>query len=133
MWKSLVLPASGVALCWLLVMTLMLPVLDYARSYRPLVDRVAMHVPQDACIATPRIQRSLQAALEYFGGFRVDASGSSTSTECGYLLQVEPRKGKRPPAPPGWTRVARESRPTDRTEWMVIYGREGRDKAATAR
>ncbi|HOX69313.1 MAG TPA: hypothetical protein PKV56_15740 [Burkholderiaceae bacterium] len=132
-WKSLVLPASGVALCWLLVMTLMLPVLDYARSYRPLVDRVAMHVPQDACIATPRIQRSFQAALEYFGGFRVDASGSSTSTECGYLLQVEPRKGKRPPAPSGWTRVARESRPTDRTEWMVIYGRQGRDKAATER
>jgi len=37
-WKSLVLPASGVALAWLLSMTLMLPVVDYARSTRPLVE-----------------------------------------------------------------------------------------------
>jgi hypothetical protein len=111
----------------------MLPVLDYARSYRPLVDRVALHVPKTACIATPRIQRSFQAALEYFGGFRVDASGNASSTTCDFLLQVEPRKGKRPPSPVGWVRVARESRPTDRTEWMVIYGRQGRDTPAVDR
>ncbi|MFZ9180222.1 MAG: hypothetical protein ACO21V_13530, partial [Limnohabitans sp.] len=33
LWKSLVLPAGGAALCWLLLMTLWLPALDYARSY----------------------------------------------------------------------------------------------------
>ena len=38
LWKSLVLPAGGVALCWLLLMTLGLPILDYARSNRPLVE-----------------------------------------------------------------------------------------------
>lgn len=32
LWKSLVIPAGGVALCWLLLMTLWLPMLDYARS-----------------------------------------------------------------------------------------------------
>ncbi len=132
MWKSLVLPASGVALCWLLLMTLMLPVLDYARSLRPLVDRVAMHVPKNACIATPRIQRSLQAALEYFGGFRVDGVGSAASTSCDYLLQIEARKGKRT-APVGWVRLARESRPTDRTEWTVIYRRQQRNDPAAGR
>ena len=123
LWKSLVLPASGVALCWLLVMTLMLPVLDYARSLRPLVDRVALHVPAGSCIATPNIQRSLQAALEYFGRYEVDGLGTAGDTRCDYLLQIEPRKGKqRPPA--GWSAVARASRPTDRTEWTVIYRRQ---------
>ncbi len=39
LWKSLVLPAGGVALCWLLLMTLWLPLLDYARSNRPWVER----------------------------------------------------------------------------------------------
>ena len=39
-WKSLVLPAGGAALGWLLVMTLWLPVLDYARSYAPVVQRL---------------------------------------------------------------------------------------------
>ena len=132
MWKSLVLPASGVALCWLLLMTLMLPVLDYARSFRPLVDRVAVHVPKKACIATPRVQRSLQAALEYFGGFRVDGQGSASSTSCDYLLQIEARKGRHP-VPEGWSRVARETRPTDRSEWTVIYRRQERKETPSGR
>jgi 4-amino-4-deoxy-L-arabinose transferase-like glycosyltransferase len=34
-WKSLVLPAGGAALCWLLLMTLWLPLLDFARSTSP--------------------------------------------------------------------------------------------------
>ncbi|TNF58748.1 MAG: hypothetical protein EP306_12495, partial [Burkholderiales bacterium] len=40
-WKSLVLPASGAILCWLLLMTLWLPLLDYGRSYGPLARRLA--------------------------------------------------------------------------------------------
>lgn len=133
LWKSLVLPASGVALCWLLLMTLMLPVLDYARSLRPLVDRVAQHVPKDACIATPRLHRSIHAALEYFGDYRVDGSGTATSTACTYLLQGEPRAGKHP-APAGWSLVARVTRPTDRNEWTAIYRRKpGTDAASGGR
>jgi 4-amino-4-deoxy-L-arabinose transferase-like glycosyltransferase len=123
LWKSLVIPASGVALCWLLMMTLMLPVVDYARSFRPLVNRVAKHVPRSECIAAPQLQRSLQAALEYFGKFRVDGVESAADTSCNYLLQIEPRRGKQVP-PEGWTRIARESLPTDRTDWTVIYRRQ---------
>lgn len=123
LWKSLVLPASGVALCWLLLMTLMLPLVDYARSFRPLVNRIAKHVPLNECIATPKIPRSLQASLEYFGPFQIDgAVGASTST-CKYMIQIEPRREKRV-APEGWVRVARVSLPTDRTDWTVIYRRE---------
>lgn len=122
LWKSLVLPASGVALCWLLLMTLMLPVLDYARSLRPLVTRVAQHVPPDACISASRLPRSVWASLEYFGGFRVDGTTGDTDTRCTYLLQPEARAGKHP-SPPGWALVARVNRPTDRTEWVAIYQR----------
>ncbi|HNN34997.1 MAG TPA: hypothetical protein PKH18_13325, partial [Ottowia sp.] len=35
LWKSLVLPAAGATLCWLLLMTLWLPALDYGRSFAP--------------------------------------------------------------------------------------------------
>lgn len=126
LWKSLVLPASGVALCWLLLMTLMLPVLDYARSLRPLVSRVAQHVPPGACIATPRILRSVEASLEYFGSYRVDARGTPTRTDCNYLLQTE-RRSRPQPAPAGWTLVARVTRPTERSEWHAIYRRVAAD------
>ena len=53
LWKSLVLPAGGVAICWLLVMTLLLPPLDNARSYRSMVQRIARQVPARDCIAAP--------------------------------------------------------------------------------
>ena len=45
--------------------------------------------------AAASAQRSLQAALEYFGGFRVDGVGSAASTPCDYLLQVEARRLER--------------------------------------
>lgn len=122
LWKSLVLPASGVALCWLLLMTLMLPVLDYARSLRPLVTRVAQHVPPDSCIAAPRLPRSAWASLEHFGGYRVDGMTGAADTRCSYLLQPE-AKAENHSTPPGWKLVARVKRPTDRTEWVAIYQR----------
>ncbi|RZS58081.1 hypothetical protein [Sphaerotilus mobilis] len=50
LWKSLVLPAGGVALCWMLLMTLWLPLLDYARSYRPMMQRLATVLPPKACV-----------------------------------------------------------------------------------
>ena len=53
LWKSMVLPASGVALCWLLLMSLWLPMLDYARSERPLVQRVSGYLPHRSCVAMP--------------------------------------------------------------------------------
>ncbi len=45
------LPAGGAALSWLLVMTLWLPALDYARSYAPQVHAIAQRVGQPVCIA----------------------------------------------------------------------------------
>jgi hypothetical protein len=40
LWKSMVLPASGAVLCWLLLMSLWLPLLNFARSYGPTVQKV---------------------------------------------------------------------------------------------
>ena len=123
LWKSLVLPAGGVALCWLLLMTLGLPILDYARSYRPLVERIASHVPPPSCLAAPEQAPALVAALEYFGPYRVDARSAVAQTRCDYLVRVEPVNSTRP-APEGWTRIARERRPTDRSNLTSIYRRD---------
>ena len=125
LWKSMVLPASGVALCWLLLMTLWLPLLDYARSYRPLVQRISQHVPADACIAAAGQPRSLLAALEFFGGYRVDGLRSSSDTECRYLITSMQVRAEAPQLP-GWDLLARERRPTDRDLDTAIYARAGR-------
>ena len=130
LWKSLVLPASGVTLCWLLLTTLGLPLLDYARSWRPLVERIARHVPRDACVAAPGLPRGQLAALQYFGGWQVDGTGEagrpSASTRCEYLLALQSRAQPRIATPPGWRWIATERQPADRDESTLIYRRANR-------
>ncbi len=122
-WKSMVLPAGGVALCWLLLMTLWLPLLDYARSYRPLIERLVPHIPREACIAGDALRPSLVAALEYMGPWRVDARPQSLErSRCGYALQVL-RAAQAPPAPKGWQTLTVVRRPTERGEITVVYRR----------
>ena len=122
-WKSLVLPASGVALSWLLVMTLLLPPLDHARSYRSLVQRVGAQIPPGSCVAAPGVPRALVVALEYFGKFDVDAATPATATRCAYLVQVESRLQGRSRAP-GWRLLSRERRNNTDNEVTAIYRRE---------
>ncbi len=123
LWKSLVLPAGGVALCWLLLMTLWLPLLDYARSYRPLMQRIAQHIPRDACIAAPGTPRALLAGLEYIGGYRVDAITPAEISPCEFLLVANAAPRNAGPPQDLWTFVVRLERPTDRGELTDIYRR----------
>jgi hypothetical protein len=123
LWKSLVLPASGVALCWLLGMTLWLPLLDYARSYRPLINRIALKVPANTCVSAPGMPRAQLVALEYFGRYRVDAQSPASSTPCDVLMVNETRT-HRPPPPVGWQFVSKETRPADSNDITAIYRRK---------
>ena len=123
LWKSLVLPASGVALCWLLVMTLLLPPLDHARSYRSLVQRIARQVPRGACLAAPGVPPAQVVALEYLGGYRVDAVTDAASTRCEFLLRLETRQSAGAPRST-WQLLARERRNTSEEEITAIYRRQ---------
>jgi 4-amino-4-deoxy-L-arabinose transferase-like glycosyltransferase len=119
LWKSLVLPAGGVALAWLLLMTLWLPLLDYARSNRPWVARIAPHVPDGACVAAPGLSRAAIAALEQYGRWRIDAMGRR---DCPVRLLQE-RRGQPAAMPAGWEVVARVRRPTDREDVTLVLRR----------
>lgn len=121
LWRSLVLPGGGVALCWLLLMTLGLPVLDYARSERPLVERLSRHLPRETCVAARNLPRHQIAALEALGGHQVFEERLPRAANCDYLLALGRRARK---TPEGWHFVARERRPTDRSEFTYIYRRD---------
>jgi hypothetical protein len=126
LWKSLVLPAGGVALCWLLAMTLWLAPLDYARSPRALVARLTTLLPADACVAAPGLAPAAVAAMEVFGHWRVDArpqAAAAVPGACDYLLHAT-RQNPLPPVPPGWALVGQAMRPTDREEVTLIYRRQ---------
>ena len=116
LWKSLVLPAGGVALAWLLLMTLWLPLLDYARSNRPWVAQLAPHVPAGACVAAPGYPRSAVAALEQYGRWRVEAGSAVQRPAARCMLRQERRGQPAADGACGWEVVARVRRPTDRDE-----------------
>ena len=125
LWKSLVLPAGGVALCLLLVMTLLLPPLDHARSSRALVRRIALQVPVAGCVAAPGMPKSEVAALEIFGRYRLDAATPLSRSPCATLMRLERGLLARPPAPPGWRPVTRERRTRSDDEVIAVYRRAG--------
>ena len=123
LWKSLVLPAGGVALCWLLLMTLWLAPLDYARSSRPWLERVAAMVPAGSCVLAPGASGVTLAALEHIGRYRIDARPqASADASCQYLLHVA--RAERAVAPStDWLWLTEFRRPTDRDEITTIFRR----------
>ncbi|MDC8773970.1 hypothetical protein [Roseateles albus] len=119
LWKSLVLPAGGVALGWLLAMTLLLPPLDYARSNRPLVEQLQKTIPAHVdCIATPDQALSTSAALEFQGQWRVDGVHALAISPCSYALQSSQAQ-----IPEGWEKIALVRRPTDRATGFAVLRR----------
>ena len=119
LWKSLVLPAGGVALCWLLTMTLLLPPLDYARSNKALIERLRAQLPPTVgCLAAPDMALSTLAALEFQGHWSVDGNTPLATSRCHYALQ-----GAFTTVPAGWVQIGSVQRPTDRELSFVVLRR----------
>lgn len=127
-WKSMVLPAGGVALTWLLLMTLWRPLLDHARSAAPWVDalRPQLAALEDGCLAAAELSPGLVAALEVHGRWRVDATADAAQ-RCNWRLtvqRVDRRSAALPPPPaPGWALHAVLRRPTERDELTAVWRR----------
>ena len=88
-WKSLVLPAAGATLCWLLLMTLWLPLLDFGRSYGPLARRIARLVPENSCVLVDGLGQAQISALQFQGGISPVRSGNGAGEDC-RLMVVHP-------------------------------------------
>ncbi|WP_295856376.1 hypothetical protein [uncultured Xylophilus sp.] len=124
LWKSVVLPAGGAGLAWLLLMTLWLPLLDYARSYAPQVQRVvaAMDGPTPSCVEFTGFSRAQVAAFQYHGGLRLQPARREPA--CSWLLVDVGAPGPALEAqadPAAWTLVATVARPADRKDTVQLY------------
>ncbi|QFZ85360.1 hypothetical protein GFK26_22635 [Variovorax paradoxus] len=84
LWKTLVLPAGGTALCWMLLMTLWLPPIDYARSYIPQVRAVTERIGHPRCVAELALSRPHIAALRHHGNLNLQPL--LLGNDCPWLL-----------------------------------------------
>jgi 4-amino-4-deoxy-L-arabinose transferase-like glycosyltransferase len=118
-WKSVVLPAGGAALCWLLLLSLWLPMLDYARSNAPLVSQAQSLIPKNAsCVATASLSRSQIAALQFHGGWTLKPL--APDSVCEWLI-----------ADLAWTEVT-ATNPAESTawQWRATIGHPAERKAS---
>ena len=83
-WKTLVLPAGGATLCWLLLATLWMPLLDFAQSYKTLAVQVQRSIPQGQCVQTMDLDRHEIAALRWYGQLKLASPWQLES--CTWLL-----------------------------------------------
>ena len=121
-WKSMVLPASGALLCWLLLMSLWLPLLNFARSYGPTVQKVQVVTGTSRCLQYAGISQAQGAALLFHAQVRLQAA-TQPSADCPWLVMDEknlPLLNDRLQAL-GWTPEASAARLGERSDRLLIF------------
>ncbi len=123
LWKSLVLPAGGATLCWLLLMTLWLPLLDYARSNAPMSRQIANLVDKKGCVEIYGVGSAQAAALQYHGG--LDLRQTTAAENCAYLVVDSNAQASLSQAVnlPDWAFKAAVHRPADKNENLLLFKR----------
>jgi len=123
LWKSMVLPAGGAALCWLLLTTLWMPALDFALSYAPLVRRIEATVHPSDCIAHFGLSRGQLAALQLHGTLRLEPV--SDRARCDWLVIDSGIVTQTPEIvnPAIWQRHSALGHPREGEEDLVIFHR----------
>jgi 4-amino-4-deoxy-L-arabinose transferase-like glycosyltransferase len=121
--RALVNWTAGITMVWMLVMTLGLPLVDQARSYRAVASRIVEALPRDfACIARRNVGDAQRALLDYFANITTVRDDLPAASRCRALL-VQAAPLRLPVVAPEWTEVWRGSRPGDRNEVFIVYGR----------
>ncbi|MGP1682881.1 MAG: hypothetical protein ACTS8S_11200 [Giesbergeria sp.] len=126
LWKTLVLPAAGTTLCWLLLTSLWLPMLNYARSDAPQVRAVLALTGNTSCLHVLGLDQRQFAALQVFGAPPLQPLTAASPT-CPWLLVADDASTqdlqRTPPDENQWALAGRIARPTDRHDTLVLYRR----------
>jgi 4-amino-4-deoxy-L-arabinose transferase-like glycosyltransferase len=133
LWKSFVLPSGGAALCWLLLMSLWLPLLDFARSYVPWVQQIqqsmkAQDTTTPGCLMTYGLNVGQMTAFHYHGGFEIkplDNAESPQNASCRWLLVDNDSRPELAQVAnvKEWRCVETIKRPANKNEDVTLYVR----------
>jgi 4-amino-4-deoxy-L-arabinose transferase-like glycosyltransferase len=89
-WRCLVISASGTTLMWVLMMTLWLPTINYAKTYRPVAQRFAKALPANfRCIDSSFLGDSQLASFAYFTKLPL-----KDDPECDFMLTHSAEEAK---------------------------------------
>ena len=86
LWRAVVLSSGGVILCWLLLMTLWLPWINYGKSYAGVAEQIAQKLPNGRYCVDTNVGPAQRASFAYFGNVEFAKFGEGS---CEFLLLQE--------------------------------------------
>jgi len=115
--------AAGMTLVWGLSATIWLPYVDSRRSYRPVAEALAAHLPAGACVAGRNLGEPQRALFEYFAGVVTVRAETPAAAACPALLVQLGQGDSYNPPDPAWHKVWEGGRRGDDTERYVLFRR----------
>jgi 4-amino-4-deoxy-L-arabinose transferase-like glycosyltransferase len=84
LWRAVVLSTGGIVLCWVLLMTLWLPWLNYRQSYAAVAEQLGNALPSSyRCVDTDAVGPAQRASFAYLGHVKFSRHGDK---RCEFLL-----------------------------------------------
>ena len=125
LWRAVVLSSGGVILCWLLLMTLWLPWINYGKSYSGVARQIAERLPPGQYCVETNVGPAQRASFAYYGGVPF---ADFEDGRCKYLLLQDNRRNKDDSkllkrADEQWRLLWEGRRPADRQERFRLYQR----------
>jgi 4-amino-4-deoxy-L-arabinose transferase-like glycosyltransferase len=125
LWRAVVLSTGGLVLCWLLLMTLWLPWLNYGQSYADVAQQINQHLPDNyRCVNARGVGPAQRASFAYLG----EVQFSKTADErCEFLLVqdtgVRKQRAQLTVVESEFTLVWQGRRASDRNESFRLFKR----------
>jgi 4-amino-4-deoxy-L-arabinose transferase-like glycosyltransferase len=121
-WRASVHWSGGVVTIWLLTALLLMPWIDYGKTYRQPI--MALHTAIESagevnCIERERLTPAHRASLDLFAGIRTQPIDPARA--CALRLIAAAPKSR--PNMPGWELLADVARPGERNERLRLYRR----------
>lgn len=121
--RAIVNWAAGIAMFWMLSMTLWLPYIDQGKSYRATVGSIAKAIPARAdCVASRGLGEPQRAMLDYYIDLRTVRLERTATNNCKVLL-VQGRASDPPKMDKPWKEIWQGARPGDYVERFWLYRR----------
>lgn len=117
--------AAGLGLFWSLAIMLLLPWIDYGKSYRPVVHSLKASLPKNpGCITSRGLGEAQRAVLAYHAGIITERAETHRRSDCPLLLVQE--NARLPAANQGasWRKIWEGNRSGDRNEKLRLYVRQ---------
>ena len=129
LWRAVVLSSGGILLVWLLLTTLWLPWINFAKSYAGIAKQIASKLPSSRTCVSANVGPAQRASFAYLGPVHFAPVGDK---HCKFMLLqnrvIRPHRSRAPivlPPPPGnWKLVWGGSRPGEDREYFRLFRRQ---------